>query len=155
MKSIKHRNLLHLHDLIETDTDYYLITELCKDGDLETLILSRKNIPEPEALYYLKQIMSAFLEMHSKKIIHRDFKLANVYLNSGLLIIGDFGFAKVGQNTTTSKIGTPYYMAPEVLFSAVGTPYTSKCDLFSIGVVYFYMLFGHLPFPASTLKELE
>ena len=46
-------------------------------------------------------------------------------------------------------------MAPEVLFSPVGTPYTSKCDLFSIGVVYFYMLFGQLPFPSTTLKDLE
>lgn len=96
MKVIKHENLLHLHELIETEAEYFLITEYCVDGTLENLIKKRKLLPEPEAIFYLKQIMSAFIELHSKRIIHRDFKLANIYLNNGLLVIGDFGFAKMG-----------------------------------------------------------
>jgi len=155
MRSVKHPNILHLHDTVETDDEIVMITEFCKDGNMETYIEKKGRLAEAESIFYLKQIMSAFVELHAQKIIHRDLKLANIYRHNGHVVIGDFGFAKMGAVTTTSKLGTPYYMAPEVLFNRGQSPYTSKCDLFSIGVVYFYMLYGRLPFPADNLKDLE
>jgi serine/threonine protein kinase len=157
MKTIKHENILSLNEICEDMDYFYLITEYYTNGDLETYISTKGDFSEKEAIYLLKQIMSAFIELHSKKVIHRDIKPANIYLtdNYSHLVIGDFGFANMGNVTTTSKIGTPYYMAPEVLFARSGLPYTSKCDLFSIGVIYYQMLFGNLPFPAVSVSDLE
>lgn len=87
------------------------------------LIICRGFIPEPEAVFYLKQIMSAFVELHSHKVMHRDFKTANIFLNGsqndqgGNLVIGDFGLAKSGVEIATTRLGTPFNMAPEILGS--------------------------------------
>ena len=81
----------------------------------------RGTVPEPEAVFYLKQIMSAFMELHNHKIMHRDFKTANIFLHcsqnniGGNLIVGDFGLSKSGVEMTTTRLGTPFNMAPEVL----------------------------------------
>lgn len=99
--------------------------------------------------------MAGFMELHSLKIMHRDFKLANLFMHQGSLVIGDFGFAKAGAEIAKTRLGTPYNMAPEILFSKGHTPYTNLTDIWSIGVVYFQMLFGALPFPAYQLEELK
>lgn len=75
-------------------------------------------------MFYLKQIMSAFMELHTHKIMHRDFKTANIFLDhsqnnvGGNLIVGDFGLAKSGVEVTSTRLGTPFNMAPEVLDNA-------------------------------------
>lgn len=155
MKQVKHPNLLNLHDFLETSSNYYVVVPFCKDGDLEKYLDRNDCISEPEAVFFLKQIMSGFLYLHQKKIMHRDFKLANIFLDGKRLVIGDFGFAKAGADVATTKLGTPYNMAPEIIFSTGKTPYTSKADLWSIGVVYFQMLYGRLPFKAVTMDELK
>lgn len=155
MRTTEHPNLLSLVDYLETSSNYYVVVQYCKDGDLEKYLEKHKKIDEPEAVFYLKQIMSGFLFLHQKKIMHRDFKLANIFLDGKQIIIGDFGFAKAGVDVATTKLGTPYNMSPEIIFSNGRTPYTSKADLWSIGVVYFQMLFGRLPFKALTMDELK
>jgi serine/threonine protein kinase len=122
---------------------------------MEDYVLERKYLDETEAVFYLKQIMAGFMELHSLKIMHRDFKLANIFMHQGSLIIGDFGFAKAGAEIAKTRLGTPYNMAPEILFSSGYTPYTNLTDIWSIGVVYFQMLYGNLPFPAYQLEELK
>ena len=73
--------------------------------------------------------MSAFMELHSHQIMHRDFKTANIFLNGsqnnigGNLIIGDFGLAKSGVEITSTRLGTPFNMAPEVLDSTGNKKY--------------------------------
>lgn len=111
--------------------------QYCKDGDLEKHVEKVKKIDEPEAVFFLKQVMSGFLYLHQHKIMHRDFKLANIFLDGKQITIGDFGFAKAGVDVATTKLGTPYNMSPEIIFSNGRTPYTSKADLWSIGVVYY------------------
>lgn len=154
MSKIKHPNVLHLYEFLESSNTYYAVTQLCNGGDMEEKLEKEGNFSEPKSVFFLKQIMSGFVELHSKKVMHRDFKLANLFLHEGNVIIGDFGFAKAGVDMATTKLGTPYNMAPEILFSK-GEPYTSSADLWSIGVVFFQMLFGRLPFPARSLSELK
>lgn len=74
---------------------------------------------EEEAVYFLKQIMLGFKQLHDYKIMHRDFKLANIFLNDDTVVIGDFGFAKSGYDMAETKLGTPITMAPELHLGAV------------------------------------
>ena len=155
MKKLNHPNLLGLHDYLETSSNYYVVVQYCKDGDLEKKIMKMGRLDEETAVFYLKQIMSGFMYLSKNKIMHRDFKLANIFLHDDVITIGDFGFAKAGVEVTTTKLGTPYNMAPEILYSNGKTPYTSKSDLWSVGVVFFQMLSGMLPFRARSMEELK
>lgn len=97
-----------------------LINQFCEGGTLEDFLINlRQNypdgIPEAEAIGLLREIAEGFFEMQKYKIIHRDLKLANILIRNNHLVIADFGFAKIGVSFTDSKLGTPYYMAPEVL----------------------------------------
>lgn len=99
--------------------------------------------------------MNGFRELHAHKIMHRDFKLANIFLNDDNLIIGDFGFAKSGAEMASTKLGSPITMAPELLNAGSVVRYNNKADLWSIGVCFFQMIFGKPPFNAKTLDELK
>lgn len=101
------------------------------------------------------QIMNGFKELHKHKIMHRDFKLANIFLNDDRIIIGDFGFAKSGVDMATTKLGSPITMAPELLNAGSIVRYTNKADLWSIGVCFFQCIFGRPPFNAQNLSELK
>ena len=150
MHNIKHPNILHLHKYFQTNEHLYLVLDFCNKSDLEKVL---KNTPgrcfdEHTAVGYLKQIMNGFQELRKNKILHRDFKLANIFMNDERIIIGDFGFAKYGQEIAQTRLGTPLTMAPELLMSAGGQncQYNSKADLWSIGVVFYEMLLGNHPF---------
>lgn len=98
--------------------------------------------------------MNGFRELHKNKIMHRDVKLANLFLQNDNIVIGDFGFAKQGVEATQTRLGTPITMAPELLTTKVGS-YTSKADLWSIGVCFYQMLFGKTPFDAKNYNDLK
>jgi len=154
MTSINHPNILHLYDYLVSSNNFYLVTQYCEDGDLKSYVEKRGHLTESEAIFFLKQILTGFAELHSHKIMHRDFKLANIFLHKGRIVIGDFGFAKAGIEMTDTRLGTPYTMAPEVLFDTKA-PYTNKSDIWSIGVVLFQMLFGRLPFSGQHIEALK
>jgi len=156
MEMIDHPRILRLHDNIVHDPQrLMLITTYCDGGDLEGLLLKHARgvgFGEKIALVYLREIAEAFVEFAKAKIMHRDLKLANIFLKDGHVVIGDFGFAKLGVSVTDSKLGTPYYMAPEIL-NTQNKRYSSKCDLWSIGVCFYLLIFGVLPFDAESLSE--
>jgi len=158
---IHHPNIMHLYDFLESSNNYYLVMQYCNNGDLEEYISKSgihsakedtKFLDEEKAVYYLKQIMNGFQCLHKHRVMHRDFKLANIFLHDETLIIGDFGFAKSGFEMAQTKLGTPLTMAPELQQDS--TAYTSKADLWSIGVVYYQMLFGNYPFFAMDMNSL-
>ena len=86
--------------------------------------------------------------------MHRDFKLANIFVNNDTLVIGDFGFAKMGADVAQTILGTPITMAPELQDPNSASGYTNKADIWSIGVVFFQMLFGKAPFVGFSIKEI-
>lgn len=155
MSKIRHPNILHLHEYLETGNNYYLVLDYCNNGDLEHHVKKNTNLGEQESIYFLMQIMNGFKELHKHKIMHRDFKLANIFLNDDKVIIGDFGFARSGVDMTNTKLGSPITMAPEILNANGTCRYTNKADLWSVGVCFFQMIFGVPPWKAKGMKQLQ
>lgn len=128
----------------------YIVTEYCEDGDLRNFIKRKRRVGEVEALKILRDIMNGFKYLCSHEIIHRDLKPANILVHNGRCKISDFGFAKnleFGENTILrSVVGTPLYMSPQILSKQ---SYTNKSDLWSVGLIFYEMIYGQTPWPAN------
>lgn len=91
---MNHANVLKCYDVFTTVNNCYIITELCNEGDLAALITKRKKLAENDAIGYIRDICQGFFEIASNSFLHRDLKLANIFLKDGVAKIADFGFAK-------------------------------------------------------------
>lgn len=116
-------------------------------------IKQRKFLTEEEAVEYLIQILNGFKTLVKHRIMHRDFKLANILKHDGSIKIADFGFSKLlgKESYASTMLGSPLNMAPEVLNNQ---EYDSKADIWSIGTVFYELLFGKPPFTASNMVDL-
>ena len=153
MQQFDHPGIMKLYDILESANNIYLVMNFCSNGDMQAYMKKRglAFFKEFEALQYLKQIGVIFKELHKKQVMHRDFKLENLFMNEENVLIGDFGLSKKGVQITTTWIGTPMYMAPEIL---QGKAYTNSADLWSVGVTFYEMIYGIFPFKGSNEKEL-
>ena len=163
-----HRNIVNLHEVLLTPSHLALSMEYCAGGSLTGFITSRFTnnenstgqplglyITEDEARFFFKQFIGAVEYCHKHNVMHRDLKLDNTLLdnsNPPYIKICDFGFAKTwgrpeDANTSTT-IGTPVYMSPEVLSTGMsGKAYMgTAADVWSSGVLLFVMLMGAFPF---------
>ena len=111
-----------------------MVMELC-DGDLRRFT-ENGALGEKIALDYLCQLLEGYSELRRLGIVHRDLKPANILLKDGDLKLADFGMSKLqeGGQLLRSHVGTPYYMAPQVLQRI---EYTDKCDIWSLGVIFY------------------
>lgn len=101
-----------------------------------------------------KQLINAYKSLHEHNIIHRDIKPDNILFKEGTLKLADFGFCKklkFADDLTQTSLGSPLYMAPEVLNNDI---YSSKADLWSCGVILYQLLFGKCPYGTCNIKEL-
>ena len=148
LKNLSHPNIISLKDVLSTKNSLYIITEFCKHGDLKEL-LKRKRFKEEEAFEVIGQIVNGFSLLVKEHIIHRDLKPANIMIHEGVYKIGDFGFAKYvddrGKQMLKSWVGSPIYMAPQVLEHS---HYSTKADIWSIGIISYEILFGSPPWKA-------
>jgi len=153
-KQLNHKYVVKLFSFFEDSNFVYIILELCRRRSLMELHKRRKAITEPETRYFMNQILLGVKYLHEQKIIHRDLKLGNIFLNDEMEIkLGDFGLATKenfeGERKRT-LCGTPNYIAPEVL-TKKGHSY--EVDVWSIGCILYTLLVGKPPFETQTLKE--
>ena len=153
--SVDHPNILQLNEVYLDHKYFHMVTELLDGGPIDPKQEVAGKFSEVEAAKIIRQSLQAINYLHQQNVVHRDLKTDNILYNDRskkFVKIIDFGFAKLCQNADLSDIrGTPYFMAPEVLRG----DYTFKCDLWSIGVVAFYLLSGKLPFTGKNEQELE
>ena len=174
----EHPNVIKFYEIFEDERHINIIMEYCNGGELFQKILSKiskgETFTEKEAVPIFKQLMSAVSFCHSQGICHRDLKPENIlFLNnkpdSPIKII-DFGLSKLfgeirplmrgnkmEKNTMGSRLGTAYYISPEVLQGN----YDNKCDIWSCGVILYIMLCGYPPsrkkfsFPEDEWKSIS
>ncbi|XP_012866621.1 PREDICTED: serine/threonine-protein kinase PLK1 [Dipodomys ordii] len=153
-RSLAHQHVVGFHGFFEDSDFVFVVLELCRRRSLLELHKRRKALTEPEARYYLRQIVLGCQYLHRNRVIHRDLKLGNLFLNEDLEVkIGDFGLAtRVEYDGERKKTlcGTPNYIAPEVL-SKKG--HSFEVDVWSIGCIMYTLLVGKPPFETSCLKE--
>ncbi|XP_059164290.1 serine/threonine-protein kinase PLK1-like isoform X2 [Physella acuta] len=153
-RSVAHRHIVLFHTFFEDSENVYILLELCRRRSLMELHKRRKAVTEPEARYFVRQIIEACQYLHNNRVIHRDLKLGNLFLNDEMEIkIGDFGLAtKLDYEGERKKTlcGTPNYIAPEVL-GKKGHSY--EVDVWSLGCIVFTLLVGKPPFETSCLKD--
>ncbi|XP_029007388.1 serine/threonine-protein kinase PLK1 isoform X1 [Betta splendens] len=153
-KSLNHANIVGFHGFFEDDDFVFVVLEICRRRSLLELHKRRKAVTEPEARYYMTHLLNGVQYLHNNKVIHRDLKLGNVFLNDDMEVkIGDFGLAtKIEFDGERKKTlcGTPNYIAPEVLCKK-GHSY--EVDIWSLGCILYTLLVGKPPFETSCLKE--
>ena len=157
-----HPNIIRIYEYFIDEINYYLIMEYVSGGELLDTITNWKDFSEKKATYIMKQILSAVSYLHSNKIIHRDLKPENMLVENKTknksgdeeinIKIIDFGTCNfIEKNSKLSlKVGSPYYIAPEVL----QRNYNEKCDIWSCGVILYVLLVGYPPFSGNSTEDL-
>ncbi|XP_066466755.1 serine/threonine-protein kinase PLK1 [Tiliqua scincoides] len=153
-RGLAHRHVVAFHGFFEDAHFVFILLELCRRRSLLELHKRRKALTEPEARYYLRQIILGCQYLHSNRVIHRDLKLGNLFLNDDMEVkIGDFGLAtKVEYDGERKKTlcGTPNYIAPEVLDKK---GHSFEVDIWSIGCIMYTLLVGKPPFETASLSQ--
>jgi serine/threonine-protein kinase ULK/ATG1 len=155
LKKLDHPNIVKLHDLI-IDTSYnniYFVFDYFKMGDLAKY-LNNKPLKEKYCKKYSNQLATGLKYLYDNNILHRDLKPQNILLTDDLNIkIADFGFArKVDKNMLLNTLcGSPMYMAPEIINKQ---DYSIKSDLWSVGIIIYQMIYGHVPFEVTNFVQL-
>ena len=152
---LHHDHIVTVHDLAVDGDTPYLVMEFV-DGESLLAKLERNRLSPAEALRILGEAASALDYSHAAGVVHRDVKLANVMITrAGRAKLADFGIARIaGEASLTladAKLGTPKYMAPEVL---KGAKPSAASDQFALAVMAFYLLTGSFPFDGEALWPL-
>lgn len=141
-----------MENVVETDESYFIVLEYLDGGELTDRILSMEPLPESTIKFLFYQIVLAVQYLHSQGITHRDLKPQNVLLVSTAaktrVKVTDFGLSKILTDETCLRTmcGTPFYLAPEVWRVNANQVYDNKVDVWSLGVILFYMFAKELPF---------
>jgi NIMA (never in mitosis gene a)-related kinase len=142
LQRLDHANIIKCYDSWIERGEFYVALELCQDGDLASVIKAHQTagtrIPVAQVWSYTFQLSEALCHMLERKLMHRDIKPANVFITKeGTLKLGDLGMGRSFSSRTleaTSVVGTPYYMAPEVMNNS---PYSYPADVWSLGCVVY------------------
>ncbi|MFA5735537.1 MAG: protein kinase [Bacilli bacterium] len=150
--SLDHPNIVAVLNLGSDDGHPYMVNELINGVNLGAALETRTRFTHRETLDIINQLCSAVICAHENGVIHRDIKPANIYMTpAGIIKLGDFGIAQIlaSPKMTNSQdiIGSAHYLAPEV---SQGKSASIQSDLYAIGITFFEIATGHLPYEAET-----
>jgi serine/threonine protein kinase len=138
-------------------THICMILDLCDQNDLFDAICDQGTFSEEEAKQLMRSLFKAVNYLHQCGIVHRDIKAENVLFKDGQPVLADFGlaeFCKPDENCLTEYCGTPGTTAPEIIKNE---PYGTKCDIYSLGALTYFLLAGYRPFDwtSEPREEME
>ncbi len=156
--SLIHPNIVTLYNYFYEDNNYCMVMEYIDGVTLKQLITSVGPLPEQRAIWIFNQMLEAVGYAHKKGIIHRDIKPSNILITGDDTVkILDFGIAKIlqdkGLTKTGTKMGTIYYMSPEQIKAVKDID--NRTDIYSLGVTFYEMLSGRVPFNVDTDSDFE
>ncbi|BET02685.1 S_TKc [Nesidiocoris tenuis] len=148
--------ILTLFEVVETYSKLHLVMEFVSGGELYQKLTTDGKMKEQDAKIAFAQILSGVKHLHERNIIHRDIKAENVFCGPrGIVKLGDFGFSTrvTGGEELRTFCGSPPYAAPELFRdeSYAGRP----VDVWALGVLLFFIVTGHMPFPADSIGGLK
>lgn len=162
LRELKHANIVQYLGSNSDDTHLNIFLEYVAGGSVATMLVNYGSLPEPLISNFVRQILHGLAYLHSKDIIHRDIKGANILVdNHGSVKISDFGISKRVESTLRTSVvhpkgragqrvslqGSVFWMAPEVVKQ---TAYTRKADIWSLGCLIVEMMTGSHPHPNCT-----
>lgn len=153
--NLKHPHLVHLYDLrTDSQGDRWLVMEYIHGEPLSSLLnRNPRGLPETQARELFLQAARSVAYLHDHAVVHRDIKPSNIFIENGMVKLGDYGLSKsVGssQLAQSSNVGTIHYMAPEI---ASGN-YSKQIDIYACGVMLYEMLTGEVPFKGESWAEI-
>ena len=154
---VTHRNVIRIYDLSEADGMKFITMEYVEGENLLTLLHEKKKFAPEEAVEIMQQVCRALEAAHTVGVIHRDLKPQNIMRDkTGRILVMDFGLARTlegdGMTQSGALVGTMEYMSPE---QALGKPLDQRSDIFALGLIFYEMLTGQMPFKAdSTIASL-
>lgn len=154
--SLSHPNIVEMYDVGEDDGLYYIIMEYVEGKTLKQLLKKRGSLTISEAIDIMLQLTDGMAHAHDSYIIHRDLKPQNIMIqDDGQIKITDFGIAMALNSTqltqTNSVMGSVHYLPPE---QASGKGSTIKSDIYSMGIIFYELLSGSLPFRGDNAVEI-
>lgn len=154
--SLSHPNIVEMYDVGEDNGIYYIVMEYIEGKTLKQLIKKRGSLTLSEAIDIMLQLTDGISQAHDSYIIHRDLKPQNILIKEdGLIKITDFGIAMALNSTqltqTNSVMGSVHYLPPE---QASGKGSTIRSDIYSMGIMFYELLTGSLPFKGDNAVEI-
>ncbi len=155
--SVVHPHIVTVHNIGQTGEHHYIELEYVPGRSLQSILRQRKRLPPLLAVELLLQSCSALAAAHRNGLIHRAFKPSNILITEDYQAkLSDFGLAKRivaggAQQVPETLAGTPPYMAPELF---AGRRADARSDVYAVGVSWYYLLTGELPFAERNLRKL-
>lgn len=154
--SLAHPNIVEMYDVGEDNGLYYIVMEYIEGKTLKQLLKKRGTLTLSEAIDIMLQLTDGMAHAHDSYIIHRDLKPQNIMIkDDGQIKITDFGIAMALNSTqltqTNSVMGSVHYLPPE---QASGKGCTIKSDIYSMGIIFYELLSGSLPFRGDNAVEI-
>lgn len=153
-RKVTHKNVIRIFDLGEADGIRFITMEYIDGQDVATLVKQGGKLGVEQAVSIIEQVCFALDAAHAEGVVHRDLKPQNIMLDPhGKVFVMDFGIAwsteTAGMTMTGAIIGTPDYMSPE---QVKGEHVDMRSDLFTLGVIFYQLLTGDMPYKAETVQ---
>lgn len=153
---LSHPNIIDIYDVGEAEGLHYIVMEFVRGRTLKQLVMQRGALDVPEAVAIMKQLTSAVSHAHEHQIIHRDIKPQNVLIkDDGTVKITDFGIAVANDSVqltwNNAVMGSAHYLAPE---QAQGKEPDPAIDIYSLGIVFYELLTGDVPYKGTSPTEI-